>query len=44
MRSRVLILAVAVVYSGCMSTTIKSAVSGAKTDDGYLKRTHLIEI
>lgn len=37
MRSRLLIIALALVCSGCMSNTIKPAVSGAKSDDGNLK-------
>ena len=41
---RVLLLAVALVCSGCMSTTIKPAISGAKAGDGNVNPTKFIEI
>jgi hypothetical protein len=44
MRSRVLLFAVALVCSGCMSTTIEPTISGAKAGDGNVKPTQLIEI
>ena len=40
---RVLLLAVALMCSGCMST-IKPAISGAKAGDGNVKPTKFIEI
>jgi hypothetical protein len=44
MRSLVLVIAVAVVCSGCMATTANSPISGAKAGDGNVKRTQFIEI
>ena len=44
MRSRMLLLAVALLCSGCMSTTIKPAISGVKSGDGNVKPTLFIEI
>lgn len=44
MRSRVLLVAVVLVCSGCMSTTIKPPISGAKVVDGNVKPTQFIEI
>ena len=44
MRSRLLLLAVALVCSGRMSTTIKPAISGAKAGDGNVTPTRFIEI
>ena len=41
---RVLLLAVALMCSGCMSTTIKPAIGGAKAGDGNVKPTKFIEI
>ena len=41
---RVLLLAVTLMCSGCMSTTIKQAISGAKAGDGNVKLTKFIEI
>jgi uncharacterized protein YceK len=42
MRSLVLVIAVAVMCSGCMATP--SHFSGAKLGDGNVKRTQFIEI
>jgi hypothetical protein len=44
MRSLVLVIAVAVVRSGCMATTKQVPISGAKAGDGNVKRTQFIEI
>ena len=44
MRMRVILLAVALMCSGCMSTTIKPAISGAKAGDGNVNPTKFIEI
>jgi hypothetical protein len=44
MRSLLLVLAMALVCSGCMCTTAKSPISGAKAGDGNVKRTQFIEI
>ena len=44
MRSLVLVVAVAVMCSGCMATTKQVPISGAKAGDGNVKRTQFIEI
>ncbi len=44
MRSLVLVIAVALACSGCMATSTKPAISGAKAGDGNIKRTQFIEI
>ena len=44
MRSLVLVIAVALACSGCMATSAKPALSGAKAGDGNMKRTQFIEI
>jgi hypothetical protein len=41
---RILLLVVALLCSGCMSTTIKPAISGAKAGDENVKPTKFIEI
>jgi uncharacterized protein YceK len=44
MRSLVLVIAVALACSGCMTTSSKPALSGAKAGDGNMKRTQFIEV
>jgi len=44
MRSLVLVIAVALACSGCMTTSSKPVLSVAKAGDGNMKRTQFIEI
>jgi LEA14-like dessication related protein len=44
MRSLVLVIAVALACSGCMASSAKPDLSGAKAGDGHVKRTQFIEI